>query len=206
MISIKLFLIFILGLFLVDSSFAGFIPAAFEGDFTQVKKTRRGSERKAPVKIQYAYPENIRLDIKEKGIRTLYVCNSKKTWIYSPGLSGEAGEVRVGGSSKYCYSKIFRALNRGLKTNKLYTVKKESSSKYLLEFSKSFAETLGFDKVRIHFSGKKLSFTEVKKLELIVGEKPSVSLVKNSLVIKKKIKPSLFNFKIPKGANVQNMK
>lgn len=200
--NLKFFLVFFLLLMLADSSFAGFLPKAFEGDFIQIKKTRR-STKETPVKIKYLYPKNIRMSVLDKDNAVTYVCNAKKTWIYSPPfMEGEKGSVREGASSKYCYSKIFDALSRGLKTNKIYTVKKLKGNEFKLSFTKSAAEEIGFGEIEINFLNPPYVFKNIASMVMYDFSSLELTQIKLKLV-KSKLKLSKLNEKIKKKGKDQ---
>lgn len=203
---LKYFVAFFLLLMLVDSSFAGFLPKAFEGDFVQTKKNLR-STRKAPVSIKYMYPKNIRMQVQEADSSITYVCNPDKTWIYTPPfMEGEKGHLREGASSKYCYSKIFDALKYGLTSNKHYEVKKLSQKKYQLNFVKTTANEVGFDVITINFSAEPLNFQNIVSLEMLdKSKKHPVILEKKKLKLVKSIDRKHFIFKIPPNTEIEKM-
>ena len=191
---------------LVDSSFAGFIPKAFKGDFIQIKQTRR-STKKTPVKIQYQFPKNIRMDVQDADNAVVYVCNAKKTWIYSPPfMKGEKGHVREGASSKYCYSKIFDALSSGLTSNKHYQVKKITETQYQLNFTSTAAEEIGFDEIKINFFKAPLTFENIDSLVMQNKDNKSpVTLKKQKLKLFKNLSSKTFIFEIPKNTEIEQM-
>ncbi|MBD66656.1 MAG: hypothetical protein CME62_15715 [Halobacteriovoraceae bacterium] len=205
MSAVKVFLIFLLSIFLAEASLAGFIPKAFEGDFEQIKKDRRGRDRTEPVKILYSTPQSIKMTTETKGLKTILVCNPEKTWIYNEGFGGEPGQVRVGDSAKYCYSQIFDVLARGLTDNKFYKVKNLSKHEFKLTFSKNATSRLGYDEVDIKFKSKPHEFSQIEHLVLINKDKSPVKLKLKKLQVVSKFDKETFVFQIPKGAETQQM-
>ena len=208
---IRLILSFFLLLILLETSFAGkFLPNAFEAQFDQqkMKKLKKSSSNVvvSQIEIKYKFPSNI--NFKTIGdSETQYVCNQDMVWIYTPPfIPGEKGEVRVGNSSKFCYSKIFDALSHGLKTNKLYKVKKVSDRLYDLMFSEKAQSQIPYKKISLEFKGQS-SFQNISKISLFKElDKSPVVLVTKSLVAKKNISQSEFEFKIPENTNKIKMK
>lgn len=143
----KQVLILIFLSFIASKSWADFLPKTFEADFEQVTKTLR-SEKKSPVKVFYKFQSNIFFEVTGDTPIT-YVCNKDNVWIYNPPfIEGEPGELKVGDSSKYCYSKLFDTLSKGLESNKLYDVK-AIDKEAILTFSQQVANQLSIEKVKI---------------------------------------------------------
>ena len=125
--------------------------------------------------------------------------------VWVPFIEGEKGEVKVGDSSKYCYVKLFDALNRGLKSNDLYKVKLNKQTAELDFTTKATAQTqikkviLSFDKE----NSKNLTIKDVKKMEFwdTQKKKPTVFRFK-SIDTKAKLDFIDFEFKIPENTNV----
>lgn len=190
------------------SALAGFLPKSFEADFVQITKKQRGTSED-PVKVFYKYPSNIYFDVKGDA-PILYVCNQEKVWIYDPPwIEGEAGELKVGDSSKYCYSKFFDALANGLKDNELYKVQKSKDSAEL-NFSKSAEDQLSISKVKLEFSEAitpKTELKDVKKIHIFKKDaKDALTLVVKSLDQKTEIQDKQFQFTPPKNTNVTEIK
>lgn len=197
----------LLSLLLVLNSYAGFLPAGFEADFTQQTKTIRGV-KEDPVKVFYKYRGNIYFDVKGSA-PTLYICNNKKVWIYNPPfVEDEKGELKVGDSNRYCYSKFFDSLSNGLQDNKLYKVKK-TDKKAELVFTKEAKDQLSIEKVIIEFNKAitdKTSILDVEKFSIYnVNKKDPVILSTKSIEPKNDLKDSKFEFIAPKNTNITEM-
>lgn len=209
MVRILLTLFFVLAL--LDTAFAGFLPKAFEAEFTQETKSKISKRvRKSKLKIKYQFSSNI--NFKDLATDTLYICNKKDVWIYTPPLvdfPGEKGQVRIGSSSKYCYSKIFDSLSKGLTNNNLYTVKKNNTKKYTLTFSKKAKAQLGFEKLEILFKkqAKKISFLDVDRMNIHYTDQKHPTILVNDKIKKKKNFPKgTFIFQVPKNTDIQKMR
>jgi outer membrane lipoprotein-sorting protein len=196
-------------LLLVDtaSSASRFLPKAFEANFDQEKKSPISKRiTRSSIKIKYQYPSNFFL--KELSENTTYICNKKNVWFYSPPFSpGEKGLLKVGASNKYCYSKIFDSLKKGLKDNTLYKVKKGSKNSYSILFEPRAKAQLGISKMNLVFQKSDYVFKNIAKLDLYyTGEKNPVTLKRKSLKVVKGFSKSTFNFKTPKNTETQSMK
>lgn len=203
--------IFLFVLIISPLSFAkgGFLPAAFKADFTQVVKSKvSNKEIKAPLKIKYAFPNKIHFEVTGKNAIT-YVCNSKKVWIYNPPfIEGMKGTLKVGSSGNFCYSKMFDVLSKGMKTNKLYSVKKETARHYLVSFSKKTASNIGYKSIELFFDkSKRHNLESVESLSLVPleGSDP-VKLVRNKFTKVQAFKSGTFSFKTPENTDVSALK
>ena len=211
---LKAFLLLGLLMALADTGFTatkGFMPKAFEGEFTQVQKSRnpRKKSKEIPTKIYYQKPRNLHMHVEYgAGQFTKYICNKETTWFYTPPFTKEAkGQLKTGDSSKFCYAKIFDALNKGLKTNKIYTVKQLEHRKYQLTFSKEAAAEIQFDKVELTFDDMPLNFRNIGSITMYSpSKKQPVVLKRNSVDIKNTLDSDLFNFKAPANTETEVMK
>ncbi len=122
-------------------------------------------------------------------------------------MEGEKGLLKKGSSSKYCYSKIFDSLNKGLVDNKLYKVKKAKNDLFNIFFEPKARKQLGVTKMSLKFDGKKRKFQNISILKLFYqGEKNPVLLKRKTLKVKKKFPKGTFSFKTPSNTEVQSMK
>lgn len=183
------------------------MPKAFETDFIQEKKSVVGSGvTKTKLQVKYQFPSNFYL--KEITNETLYICNSKNVWIYNPPfMKGEKGHLRTGASSKYCFSKIFDALSKGLKDNKLYSVKKIAKLKYEVFFKAKAKEQLGLEKLELQFKSKRREFRDISQFKLhYTGEKYPLILTPKNLKLVESFPSKVFKFHAPKNTEIQKMK
>lgn len=190
------------------TSTQSFMPRAFQGDFVQVQKTSnpRKKNREIPTSISYQKPRDFRMQSKDRGQDTLYICNKNTTWFYTaPMIKKFKGELNKGDSSKFCYSKAFDALNKGLVSNNIYTVKKLGERSYQLVFTKEAEKTILFNKIELLFDDMPLNFKNIKSLTMYRENQPPFILERKSIVIKDKLDSSLFKFKTPKNTNVTIM-
>lgn len=206
---IRAILGFILVIFLIDTASARFLPKAFEATFLQEKYDAiRKRNRKNNIKIKYQFSGKFYLKELSADSNTLYVCNPQSVWVYNPPfLPGEKGLLRKGSSSKYCFSKIFDSLSKGLKDNNLYTVTKTKSKSVILKFKKKAKAQLGLDRLEMYFTSTKYQFKKVKKLKLFYsGEKYPLTLTVKSLKVVKGFPKKVFNFVPPKNTEIKFMK
>lgn len=200
-------IVLILFLNLSSTVLAGFFPKSFEASFVQIKKSKLTKrEKKSNIKIKYLFPGNLYFkDMAEDG--DTFVCNKLKTWQYTPPfIEGEEGEVKIGDSKKFCYSKVFDVLNEGLKSNKKYKVSKLSDTALKLEFSKETQEDLGSLWMNLNFKSKDQKFSNLKSLDVqLKNDKyPTVFLLET--IASKKLDPKNFIFEIPEKTKITRLK
>ena len=186
------------------ASFAGFLPKSFEADFSDVR-----GETKIPVNIKYSYPKKIYYEVKGDA-PLLYVCNESQTWKYTPPfMEGEKGELAVGDSSQFCYSRIFDSLAKGLESNELYAVSNKGKSS-VLSFKERAKKQLGLEKIEIEFAGKagaSSTLAEATELKMYLSNKPEpVRLVKKTFKQNPSFGKNQFSFNPPKNTNITQMK
>ncbi len=204
---IRVVLTILLSLTLLEAALAGFLPRAFEADFVQEKRSKLSKQKvKTNLAIKYEYPSNFYL--KEQEENTLYICNAEKVWVYNPPfMEGEKGFLRTGASNKYCFSKIFDSLKKGLTDNPLYKVKKLKGNAYSIHFEAKAKKQLGLDKMQISFRGKESLFKNVKQMKLFyTGEKYPLLLTPKNLKVMNKFPKKTFKFNVPKNTEIQKMK
>lgn len=202
----KALLILISVFALLDTAFAKFMPRAFQAELDQVITSRIGNKKKTtPVTMKYLFSNNLIFDVKSEDSPLTYVCNKTTTWMYQPPWDpSEKGEVKIGESSKYCYVKIFDALSNGLKSNKLYSVKKDGKE-VELEFNKIAMAQTQIRKAKIYFKNaisNKTSIIDVDYMELWkLDEKKPLTFKFKSFDTKRNITVDDFTFKVPENTN-----
>lgn len=201
----KNLILLILLIIISSKSWADFLPKTFEADFEQVTKSLRG-EKKSPVKVFYKFRSNIFFEVKGDTPVT-YICNKDKVWIYNPPfIEGEAGELKIGDSSKYCYSKFFDTLSRGLEDNNLYKVSL-GNNEAMLTFSKKVSNQLSIEKVKIILNksvSSMATFDDVKSMHIYkINEQNPVILNLKLLKSNISILDEKFKFKTPENTNVK---
>ncbi|MBC77106.1 MAG: hypothetical protein CME64_13920 [Halobacteriovoraceae bacterium] len=194
----------LIGFFLTLNSFAAFLPKSFDAKFVDVR-----GKKEIPVNIKYKYPKQIFYEVKGD-TPLLYVCNQKKTWKYSPPfIEGEKGELAVGDSGQFCYSRIFDSLSKGLSDNKLYKTSK-NGTKAVLSFTKKAVDQLGLEKIEISFSEdlkEETSLSDAKSLKLYLENKAEPVLLKLvSIDVNPKLDSKIFKFEAPKNTKTIQMK
>lgn len=202
MIKAVLLLCFLMAL--ADAGFAatqGFMPKAFQGEFVQLKPTSNPRKKfiEIPTSISYQKPRNFRMHSKGGDQNNLYICNAEVTVNYTPPfIEGKKGTMRKGNSSKFCYVKIFDALNKGLVSNNIYTVEKLSEREYRLSFKTDAAREIQFDRVDLKFDDMPLNFRNIESLTMYTSSKKEPFILKRkSINIENKLDQSLFTFKVP---------
>jgi len=194
---------------LIDVAMAELIPKSFVGKFHEISKGSRGRTTKIPLKIRYLAQGNIYYESfdEDGNLQLAYVCNPKKTIKYTPPfMEGEKGELYQGDSNKFCYSKIFDSLSKGLVDNKLYKVK-NSENQSIVIFNEAVRAQLGLQKINIVFKAKnKDNLKDVKSMEFFLNQKPDPVLIEFEKVeLNQKLNKSLFDFQVPENTNVKEM-
>ena len=202
---IRGFLIFFFVMMLFDTAIAStFLPNAFEGHFVQEKKLIKITE-KSNILLKYQHPNN--LYFKDSQTKTVYVCNATKVYKYDPPfIEGEAGNLAIGDSSKFCFSKIFDSLKPGLKNNRNYLVQKLKNSKYDFNFTKTGIKKTGIEKLEIIFKEGSQEFVDIVSMSLyLVDDARPLKLTKKDIIIKDKFPSDTFKFKRPDNALIERM-
>lgn len=199
----KVFLTFLF-LFTASGVYGSFLPKSFDAKFLDVR-----GQKEIPVVIKYQFPSNIYYEVKGDA-PLLYVCNAKKTWKYTPPfIEGEKGELAIGDSGQFCYSKIFDSLSKGLESNELYSVEKKGQSA-TFAFKEKAKKQLSLEKIEIAFNEKiseKTGLGEAKELRLFLVNKPEpVNLRLVEFEKAPKLEKDQFSFSAPKNTNVIQMK
>lgn len=202
MIKIGLILIFIL--VTIDAVVAkDFVPKSFKAKFDYLVPSLRGDPNKISVDIDFNKPTDLRYEIKDPNHAVTFVCNRQKTWVYTPSfIEGGKGELKVGDSSKYCFSKIFQALNNGLTDNKVYTVKKVKKE-YVLTFTKQAKVALGIDKIGLVFKDKN-EFENLSLLKIYKAQNQAQIYEMKKIDKKVDFQKGHFEFTPPKNTNTTN--
>lgn len=200
--------LFFITFLITNIAWAGFLPKSFEADFDQVTKSLR-KEKVSPVKVFYKFQSNIFFKVSGDTPVT-YICNKNKVWIYNPPfIEGESGELMIGDSSKYCYSKFFDALSKGLDNNALYTVKKNTNTA-VLTFESKAANQLSIREVKLVFKSPISNTSSLNDIDYMsiykLNENRPVTLKLKQMKTDVAIKDSKFVFDTPSNTNVKMMK
>lgn len=197
------FLVLILTYFLLSTvDAATLIPRAFKADFIQQTEGRVSGKQEA-IELNYQFPSRIKLKTVSD---VTYICNEKKVWIYTaPFLDGEKGQLQVGESSKYCYSKIFDALQSGTKNNKLYTIEEKKLST-IIKFTKAASEQLQVSQAVFSYDKQK-NIKNLKEILLVYNNgAPNLTLILKKLNSVEKFPENYFVFEAPKNTETIKMK
>lgn len=202
MLRIGFFLIIIL--VSLDTAMAqNFVPKSFSAKFEYQIPKLKGDPEKILVDIDFEKTSNLVYEIKNPQHAVTFVCNSSKTWVYTPSfVKGMNGEVKIGDSSRYCFSKIFQALNHGLVDNKIYTVKK-TDNEYILTFTKAAKSSLDLDKIGLVFN-KKENFDDIKLLKIYKAQNKAQIYELKELKKNVEFKKGHFEFSVPNNTNISN--
>ena len=183
--------------------FAVSIPKAFEAKFLEVDSQSLRGEKRYPVLMKYKFKGHIYYEIQKEDAQSLYVCNPTTTWFYKPPfIKGEPGELSVGKSNKYCYSKIFDTLSSANPGFKLF--KRTSQGKVATYvFSKEVQKQMGMTKVVLEFKEQArpaVDFASLLKLSLYKsGSDRPVVLELKQLEKEPKFNSKTFHFTPPKN-------
>lgn len=204
----RIILLIILLFGLVDIVNARFVPKSFEGIFHEVT-----AHSKIKVKVKYLYPGHIYYQtFDEDEPMTLYVCNSEKTYKYNyPWDKDEKGELLLGDSNKFCYSKVFDALAKGIGENNYYQ-SEINTNKAIIHFKENTRKQLGLKKIEIDFKKDhkvsiNSSLTHATNMILFFDTKPEpVKIELTSINDSNSLKINDFHFQAPKNTNIKQMK
>lgn len=206
----KFGLIVILFFTFIDVAFSKatrFLPKSFEAELVQVVHlVTSNRESITPVKMKYMFSNNLYFEVKSEDAPVIYICNKKKTWIYNPPfIEGEKGEVKVGDSSKHCHVKLFDALSNGLKSNKIYDVKKTKTGVRLFFNKKAKAQTKIKEIVLTFKKGiqNNLTIKDVFQMDVwdVERKEPTVFRFKK-INTEAKVDFKDFEFKVPDNTNI----
>ena len=204
---IRVLLVFILLYSLFDTAMAAFLPKAFEATFVEEIQSAVSKKKKYQGTLEFKYQFPSQIYLKNVNSNTLYICNTSKVWKYDPPFAeGEPGMVTTGASSKYCFSKLFDSLQKGLKDNKLYTVKKIKEKNYQITFKKKARAQLDVEKLLLVFESGESELQNVSQIDVFyVGAPKPTVLKKKSFEISKGFDKSLFVFDPPPNTETQKM-
>jgi len=195
--------IFIFSLFLSTQIFAkSFVPDHFSASFEQVYKSAlTGKEKRSKGLIDYSYPSSIKLVTSSPESLT-YVSNKEKSWYYTPPfIEGEPGQVTVQVAKKNTLTKFLDVLKKGLKSNKLYSVKKLKKS-YSLVFKKKAKKQLGLKDATLLFKNKKPKFVDLISVKMTLTNKKVKVLELSKINESPKFKKNHFEFVVPKNTKI----
>lgn len=180
----------------------GFLPESFTATFEQSHKSAiHAKVSKTYGSVDYKFPGNIRFETSGDD-KIVFVSNKTKTWYYtSPFIEGEPGELTINPSGKNALSRFFDVLKKGLKTNKLYSVKKKELG-HELSFSKKTSKEIGLQSAVIKFKEKKLTFKNITSLTLIYNDDKKVSLALSAIKLNTKMANSHFIFEAPENTKI----
>ncbi|MBK24021.1 MAG: hypothetical protein CME70_08480 [Halobacteriovorax sp.] len=180
-----------------------FLPASFQADFQQVHKSSiTGKEKKSKGSLGYKFPGHIRFETTYPD-NIVFVSNPDKTWYYTaPFMEGEPGELTVSKSNKNSLVKFFDLLKRGLKSNKMYTVKSNKTG-VLLSFTKKSKVELGLNSAQLNFKGP-VAFKNITEVILSKTDKTKVKLELKQVKPEINFSKSHFIFSEPKNTRVSH--
>lgn len=178
-----------------------FLPNSFNADFSQViKSSVSGVEKKMKGKIKYQYPGHLWFEATHPD-KIIFVSNPEKSWYYiAPWDDEEPGELTVSKTNKNSLVKFFDLLEKGLKSNKNYTVSKLDKGMNLV-LSKKHQVGIGILSAYLEFK-KDQSFKNISKVILTKMDNSKVRLDLNEIVVNPKFKKDYFIFIAPKNTRV----
>ncbi|OUR93678.1 hypothetical protein A9Q84_19640 [Halobacteriovorax marinus] len=179
-----------------------FVPKNFSASFEQVYKSAlTGKEKRSKGQIDYSYPSSIKL-ITSSPESLTYVSNRDKTWYYTPPfIEGEPGQLTVQEATKNTLTKFLNVLKKGLKSNKVYSVKMLKNS-YLLSFKKKAKKQLGIKEATLFFKNNQAKFRELKTVKMILTNKKVKVLELSKINESPKFNKNHFVFTAPKNTKV----
>ncbi len=180
-----------------------FVPKSFTADIIQVYKSAiKGKIKKSYGKIEYRQGGDIRFEI-EKPDAFKFISNAKKTWYYTPPfMASGTGELTVRTTNKTTLSSFFDILKNGLKSNKNYNVKWNTSLIAVLKFSKIKTRALGIKMTSITFKDSTKNFTGIRDITIHYVKKSPVKLIFKNIKIGVKLDNSRFEFIPPSNTRI----
>tara|TARA_R110002072_G_scaffold534_1_gene3454 strand:+ start:78119 stop:78733 length:615 start_codon:yes stop_codon:yes gene_type:complete len=174
-----------------------FSPKTFEAEFEQTRKSSLGKIRKTKGKLLYMYPSHIKLESPE----VTTVVNPQKTYFYqAPPIEGEPGELIISSTKDNFLIQAFDGLRKGLKSNKLYKVKKNKNS-VELNFSKDYAKKVDLKSLVLTFKGS-VNFKNLKSIIVVNLKNKKIEKSIKNLNENLKLSSSDFKFKAPENTRV----
>jgi len=180
-----------------------FLPRTFRAKFQQKHiSTLTGKEKVSSGVIEYQYPGNIRFEVKKPN-HIIFVSNPKKTWYYTgASIEGEAGELTIKPTGKMVLSRFFDTLKQGLKSNKLYGVKKVNG-KERLTFTPAAMKKMGIKEATLTFGkkGQRL-FKDLKQVDLLYKNKKKVTMILTEIKSNLRTRYKEFFFRPPPNTKI----
>ena len=178
-----------------------FLPPSFRAKYEQtIKKKVSGKLKKSRGKIEYLYPKNILFEQSEPE-KIIWVSNQKTTWFYqAPFIPTEPGHLKITPTGSESPSKIFDILKNGLRSNKVYSVRKSKQQVELIFNSKE--TKLKFQKAILNFKGPPL-FKNLHSIQMVEKNGDPLTFVFKSIRIDIAFKPQHFVFKPPPNTRTE---
>lgn len=178
-----------------------FMPKSFKAEFYQIHKSSlTKKERKTKGRIDYKFPGHIRFETTSPD-NIIYVSNPAKTWYYTaPFLDDMPGELTISETNKDPLVKFFDLLSKGLKSNKMYSVKKMKTGS-LITFSKENQIDMGVRSALLKFKKKRL-FNNIEEVLLTKTDKSILKLIFKKIDPNFSFKENYFIFKVPENTRV----
>jgi len=180
-----------------------FLPKTFEAQFVKEEKNvLSGKMMRSQGKVNYQYPGRIRMESTGND-KTIFVSNPFETFLYIPSdFEGVPNELTVNKTKNVPMSKFFDALEKGLKTNSIYTVKRKKKYVYLV-FSKSGITEMKILSAKLYFGGKE-KFSYLKKVEITLDNNKDMLFSFNHIKVNRKFSKSIFEFKAPANTRISH--
>ncbi len=178
-----------------------FLPKTFEAQFVKEEKSvLSGKTLKSQGKIVYQYPGRIRMESTGND-KTVFVSNPFDTYFYTPPVFEDVpGELTINKTKNVPISKFFDSLEKGLKTNPIYTV--EDKKKYIyLSFAKTGVEEMKILSAKLFFDGKN-EFSHLKKVEITLDNQKNMQFNFDHIKVNATITKNTFEFKAPANTRV----
>lgn len=179
-----------------------FMPKSFKAQVVQKQKSAlSGKLKESRGELSYRYPGHLRFEI-ERPEEVIFVSNNIKTWYYTgPFIDGESGEVTVSNEGNHILTKFFDSFSKGLKTNSLYSVKKDGEKVEVI-FDKKLQEQLGVLSATFNFKTQNYNFKELKGLKILQHDKQNLTLSLEEIETDPKLSKKTFVFEVPKNTKV----
>ena len=200
----KFYFFLLLSIFNFDLSAKSFVPDSFTAKFEQVfKSSISGKIKKSKGIIEYKYPGNIRIEVKNSKGEIIFVSNSKKSWYYrSPFLPGSPGELKIKENGDMLVSSFLDALRSGITTNENYQVK-TIGNKEELKFKNTFSSKIGAKRANLFFEKKsRKTFDNLSAIDIIETNGKKITIKLLNIDKNTKLNKSRFTFTPPENTNI----
>ena len=180
-----------------------FLPGTFQAHFVKEEKSvLSGKTLKSEGKIFYQFPGRIRLE-STGSEKTIFVSNPFETFLYTPPVFDDLpGELTVNKTKNVPLSKFFDSLEKGLKSNTIYTVAKKEDH-VVLTFTKEGTKEMKIHAAKLYFNGAQ-DFSHIGKVEITLDNKKNMLIKLDHIKVDTKLEKKTFEFEAPENTRISS--